>query len=87
MQSTEEQYEHIVPLMRVQRGNVRISNLQAPDAIPYVAGHGCKWRGWPPRFGRRHTVHTQTNRRPKSGIPDRVSEHIRKEQLVRIGRK
>ena len=58
-----------------------------PDCVrsnPYVAGHGCKWRGLPSRFGRWHTVRTRMNRWSKSGVPDRVFQHIRKEQFVRI---
>ena len=84
MQLTEEQYERIASLMPVQRGNVRFSNLQAINAIPYVAEHGCKWRGLPSRFGRWHTIYTRMNRWSKSGVLDRVFEHIQKEQLVRI---
>ena len=47
MKLTEEHYERIAPLFPVQRGNVRVSNLQVLNAILYVAEHGCKWRGLP----------------------------------------
>ena len=40
MELTEAQYERIAPLLPVQRGNVRVSNLQVLNAILYVAGHG-----------------------------------------------
>ena len=43
MELTEAQYERIAPLLPVQRGNERISNLQVLNAILYVAEHGCKW--------------------------------------------
>ena len=37
----------IAPYLPVQRGNVSLSNLQVLNAILYVAGHDCKWRGLP----------------------------------------
>ncbi len=48
--------------VRVQRGNVKLSNLQVFNAMLYVAERGCKWRGLPSRFGNWHTVYTRTNR-------------------------
>ena len=84
MELTQEQYERIEPLLPVQRGNVSISNLQVLNAILYVAEHGCKWRGLPSRFGRWHTVYTRMNRWAKSGVLDRVFEHLQREQIVRI---
>ena len=62
MELTEAQYERIASLLPVQRGNVRISNRHVLNAILYVAEHGCKWRGLPPRFGRWHTIYTRMNR-------------------------
>ena len=43
MELTEAQYEQIAPLLPVQRGNVRVSNLKVLNAILYVAEHDCKW--------------------------------------------
>ena len=40
MELTEDQYERIAPFMPVQRGNVRVSNLQVLNAILYLAEHG-----------------------------------------------
>ena len=51
MELTEAQYERIAPYLPVQRGNVRVSNLQMLDVILYVAEHGCKWRGLRPGSG------------------------------------
>ena len=45
MEITPAQYERIAPVLPVQRGNVKLSNLQVINAILYVAEHGCKWRG------------------------------------------
>ena len=84
MELTEAQYERIASLLPVQRGNVRISNRHVLNAILYVAEHGCKWRGLPPRFGRWHTIYTRMNRWSKTGVLDRVFAHLQQEQLVRI---
>jgi transposase len=68
----------------VQRGNVRLSNLQMLNAVLYVAEQGCKWRGLPKRFGRWHTIYTRMNRWSKNGVLDRVFEKLQAEQIVRI---
>ena len=62
MEITEEQYARIQDSLPVQRGNVKLSNLQLLNAILYVAEHGCKWRGLPKRFGNWHTIYTRMNR-------------------------
>src|ERR1700691_1191144 len=56
MEITEQQYERIKDSLPVQRGNVRLTNLQVLNAILYVAEQGCKWRGLPKRFGPWHTT-------------------------------
>ncbi len=84
MEITPAQYERIAPVLPVQRGNVKLSNLQVINAILYVAEHGCKWRGLPPRFGNWHTVYTRMNRWSKNGVLDRVFEHLQREQIVRV---
>jgi transposase len=81
---TEAQYERIKEALPVQRGNVRLSNLQVLNAILYVAEQGCKWRGLPKRFGRWHTIYTRMNRWSKAGVLDRVFEKLQAEQIVRI---
>ena len=84
LEITQAQYERIAPVLPVQRGNVKLSNLQVLNAILYVAEHGCRWRGLPPRFGNWHTVYTRMNRWSKNGVLDRVFEHLQREQIVRI---
>ena len=42
MELTEEQYAHMKESFPVQRGNVKLTNLQVLNAILYVAEHGCK---------------------------------------------
>src|ERR1035441_7718323 len=84
MEITEAQYERIKDALPVQRGNVRLSNLQVLNAVLYVAEQGCKWRGVPKRFGRWHTIYMRMNRWSKSGVLDRVFEKMQAEQIVRI---
>jgi transposase len=81
---TEEQYARIKDSLPVQRGNVRLANLQVLNAILYVAEHGCKWRGLPKRFGRWHTVYTRMNRWAKAGVLEGVFEKLQLDQIVRI---
>jgi hypothetical protein len=71
-------------LMCWQRGNVSMSNLQVLNAIPYVAEHGCKWRGLPKRFGRWHTIYTRMNHWSNSGVLDRVFIELQHTQIARV---
>ena len=41
MELTEVQYARIAPCLLVQRGNVRLSNLQVLNAILYVDEQDC----------------------------------------------
>ena len=84
MEITPEQYESIAPCLPLQRGNVRLSNLEVLNAILYVAEHGCKWRGLPARFGNWHTIYTRMNRWSKNGVLDRVFEYLQRDRIVRI---
>ena len=84
MEITEAQYERIAPYLPVQRGNVRLSNLQVINAILYVAEQGCTWPGLPPRFGNWHTIYMRMNRWSKNGVLNRVFEQLQREQIVCI---
>ena len=84
MEITPEQYEKIKDSLPLQRGNVRLTNLQILNAILYVAEQGCKWRGLPRRFGDWHTIYVRMNRWAKNGVLDRVFERLQSEQIVRI---
>ena len=76
---TQAQYERIAPHLPVQRGNVTHSNQRVLNGILYVAEQGCKWRGFPARFGNWHTIYTWMNRWSKNGVLDRVFEHLQRE--------
>jgi transposase len=54
------------------------------NAILYVVGHGCKWRGLPKRFGNWHAIYTRMNRWTKAGVLDRMFEELQRPQVVRI---
>ncbi len=74
MELTEAQYERIKSSLPIQLGNASLSNLQVLNAVLYVAEQGCKWRGLPKRFGRRHTVYMRMSRWSKTGVLDRLRE-------------
>lgn len=84
MQLTETQFNQISPYLPVQRGNVKLSNLQVLNAILYVAEHGCKWRGLPKRFGNWHTIYTRMNRWAKSGVLDAVFTALQEQDIIQI---
>ena len=62
MEITAEQYEKIKDSLPIQRGNVRLNNLQVLNAFLFVAEQGCKWRGQAKRFGNWHTIYVHMNR-------------------------
>lgn len=84
MELTQSQFDRIADCLPVQRGNVKLSNLQVLNAILYVAENGCKWRRLPPRFGNWHTVYTRMNRWAKGGVLERVFARLQQEQIIRI---
>ena len=84
MEITVAQCEKIKDSLPIQRGNVRLSNLQVLNAFLFVAEQGCKWRGLPKQFGNWHTVYVRMNRWTKSGALNRVFEKLQLEQIVRI---
>ncbi len=85
MEITQEQYERISSCFPVQRGNVRVSNLQVLTRFCTWRSMGCKWQGFAEsRFGRWHTVYTRMNRWSKNGVLDRVFEQLQREQIIRV---
>jgi transposase len=83
MELTPEQYARIACHLPVQRGHVTQPNLQAINAILFVAENGCEWRALPKRFGNWHSIHTRMNRWAKAGVLDRLFEQLQKEPLIR----
>ena len=84
MEITQAQYDQIKHCLPIQRGNVSMTNLQVLNAMLYVAEHGCKWRGLPKHLGNWHTIYTRMNRWAKSGVLDRVFEHLQRLQIIRV---
>ena len=84
MKITSAHFQIIENLLPVQRGNVKISNLQVLNAILYVAEHGCKWRGLPKKFGNWHSIYTRANRWAKNGVLDRVFEALQENDFINI---
>src|ERR1039457_249606 len=84
MEITAEQFARIEQYLPRQRGNVSHENLNAINAILFVAENGCKWRALPKRFGNWHTIYTRMNRWAKAGVLDRLFAELQREQLIRI---
>ena len=84
MEMTQKQHRVIEDLLPVQRGNVKLANIQVLNAILYVAEHGCKWRGLPKRFGRWHSVYMRANRWAKNGVLDQVFEALQDHDVINI---
>jgi transposase len=80
----ENQYNLIKPYLPVQRGNVKISNLDLINAVLYVAENGCKWRSLPREFGNWHTIYTRLKRWAERGVLERLFAALQKEKLIKI---
>jgi len=84
MKITKAQFKIIEHLLPVQRGNVKISNIQVINAILYIAEHGCKWRGLPEQFGKWSSIYKRANRWAKSGVLDHVFEVLQEADVINI---
>lgn len=84
MEITSEQYQIIEKFLPVQRGNVKLPNLQVLNAILYVAEQGCKWRGLPKRFGNWHSIYTRANRWAKQGVLETVFAALQENDVINI---
>lgn len=84
MELAQEQYDLVADCFPKQRGNVKVSNLDALNGILYVAEQGCKWRALPQRFGNWHTIYTRMNRWAKNGVLDRVFRRLQQQRLIQI---
>jgi transposase len=84
MEFTAAHFKIIEKLLPIQRGNVKLSNIQVLNAILYVAEHGCKWRGLPKKFGNWHSVYTRANRWAKQGVLDRVFSALQESDFINI---
>ncbi len=84
MEITSAQFKIIEKLLPLQRGNVKLANIQVLNAILYVAENGCKWRGLPKKFGNWHSIYTRANRWAKRGVLDRVFAALQEDDLINI---
>jgi transposase len=84
MQLSEEQFELIEHLLPVQRGNVKLSNMQVLNGILHVAVNGCTWRALPERYGPWHTVYMRMSRWAKAGVLDRIFEELQVLSLLKV---
>jgi transposase len=82
MKLTQEQRKKIMNLFPKQRGNVKIDTSRFLDAIIYISENGCKWRALPETFGPRHTVCVRVTRQAKNGVPERIFQARKEEQIT-----
>jgi len=76
---TQELYDRIKTLLPVQRGNVRVPNVDFLNAILHIAESGCKWRQLPKEFGDWHTIYVRMQRWVDKGVWPRVQEALKSE--------
>ena len=81
---TQEQYEKIMNVLPVQRGNVRIDNLTFLNAIFYIAENGCKWRKLPEHFGPWHTIYMRFHRWADNDVWSRVLAALLSELSIKL---
>ena len=84
MKLTLEQYERIAEHFPKARGTLVYSNLEAVNAILYIAENGAKWRRLPEKFGNWHTLYSRMRAWAKSGVLARVFRALQQEQIIRI---
>lgn len=84
MELTRQHYEKISDCFPRQRGNVKIDNLAALNAMLHVLEHGCKWRGLPPGFGNWHSIYTRMGRWSKNGVLERIFKRLQQEQMLHL---
>ena len=80
----ENQYNLIKPYLPVQRGNVKISNLDLINAVLYIAENGCKWRALPEKFGNWHTIYMRLKRWAEKGVLERLFIGLQEQKLIKI---
>ncbi len=83
-QITSKQYDKIKDVLPVQRGNVRVKNIDFLNAILYVAENGCKWRRLPKEFGPWHTIYMKMRRWADNDVWPRVLETLKAELLIEL---
>ena len=84
MKITQEQYQLIADAFPKQRGNVKVSNLDALNALLHILEQGCKWRALPKEFGNWHTIYMRFSRWSHNGVLARVFQRLQQEQIINL---
>ena len=75
----DDQWERIKDLLPGREGTVGVTakdNRRFVDAVLYRYRAGIPWRDLPARFGDFRVIHTRFSRWAKSGVWQRVFEHL-----------
>ena len=81
MKITPEQCDKIKHVLPIQRGNVRISNIDFLNAIPYIAENGCRWRALPEKFGKWSTIYARFRYWIETGVFDRIEKELQSQTI------
>ena len=84
MKITQAQYERIAHCFPKPRGTLTYSNLEALNAILYIAENGAKWRRLPKSYGNWHTIYTRVRGWAKAGVLARVFTALQEEQIIHL---
>ena len=84
MRITKKQYNQIMDLFPIQRGNVKYGNLQVLNGMLYALENGGKWRHLPSRYGKWNSIYKRVNRWAKEGVLQKVFEFLHAEQITAL---
>lgn len=82
---TDKQWAEIAPLYSGMRA-CKWSKRELTNAVLYLVDSGCKWRQLPHDFPPYSTVHSFYRRARKSGLWDKILEHLVKKTRTNAGR-
>jgi len=86
----DDQWERIKDLLPGREGSVGVTaadNRLFVEAVLYRYRTGMPWRDLPERFGNGTRVHLRFSRWAKSGVWERVFQHLASARLYRIMRR
>jgi transposase len=84
MKITQEQYDKIKHILPVQRGNVRVENVNFINALLYMGENGCKWRRLPKEYGNWNAIYKRFNRWVKAGIIEKMFRELHVQSALDI---
>jgi transposase len=84
MHITQLQFERISRHFPIQRGNVKINNLDFINALLYIVENGCKWRALPEKYGNWDTIYKKFNRWAKNNVIQKIFAALQAEAILAV---